>query len=231
MGNLHSMNTVFPLVNEIYGIDIKLDNFEDIALTGWETIGNKHTRLYKYTADTNDKELVLPCNADIIEAVYIPIIDAQVSSNKTDFLDTDAINTENYIERSKKGVSPFYVKGKLIKYKEGDGVLYFERDFRNVTVLYHGILVEDETGLPLINNKEERAIAAFVAWRETYKEGLKKKDRNILQFAKDLEAEWLRKCNAARIPEKLNQNDMNNILDVKACWDRKLFNKTYNPIK
>lgn len=225
------MNSVFPLINDLYGIDANGDNFEDIALSGWEIIGNKHTRLYKYTADTNNGELVLPCNVDIIEAVYIPIIDAQVSNNRLDSYDGEAINIENYIEKSKQAVSPFYIKGKLIKYKEGNGVLYFDRDFKDVTVLYHGVLVEEETGLPLINNKEEKALAAYIAWRETYKDGLKKRDRNILQFAKDLEIEWLRKCNAARIPERLTQNDMNNILDVKACWDRKLFNKTYNPIK
>jgi hypothetical protein len=51
-----------------------------------------------------------------------------------------------------------------------------------VCVIYHGVECDDE-GLPLINDKEMRAIAAYVAYASIYKEGLKKKDGNILQLA------------------------------------------------
>ena len=50
-----------------------------------------------------------------------------------------------------------------MKYKEGDNVLYFNRDYDKVIVIYHGVIVDDETGLPLINEKEMKALAAFVA--------------------------------------------------------------------
>ena len=45
-----------------------------------------------------------------------------------------------------------------------------------------------------------------------------------------LEAKWNRLCDAARVPEYLNQNEMNEILDAKHSWDRKIFNKSYKPI-
>lgn len=40
-------------------------------------------------------------------------------------------------------------------------------------VVYHGYFADDE-GLPLINEKEQRAIAAFVAYATLYKENLKR---------------------------------------------------------
>ena len=44
------MKAVYSLVESLYGIEADTDKFEDIALAGWELIGNKHTRLYRYKA-------------------------------------------------------------------------------------------------------------------------------------------------------------------------------------
>ena len=77
---------------------------------------------------------------------------------------------------------PFHQRGKLLKYKEGDDVLYFDRDYKNVMVVYHGILA-DEDGLPLINDREMRALSAFVAYVELYKEAIKKRNKDSLSLA------------------------------------------------
>lgn len=231
MGTLHSINSVYPLIKPLYGIEVPVDEFEDIVMVGWEKIGNKHTRLYRYIADTVNGELELPCNASIVESVHIPVPDSQMTSNKTDFGNIDSAYIERYIDYWKFAEDPFYSRGKLLKYKEGDSVLYFDRDYKKVKVVYHGVIADEDTGLPLINDKEEKALVAFVTWREIYKDALKKRDRVTLQFAKDLEAEWLRECNAARVVEHLSQNDMNAILDVKTRWDRKFYGKSLKPIK
>ena len=99
-------------------------------------------------------------------------------------------------------------------------------------VVYHGILCDDEEGLPLINDKEMKAIASFVAWREMLKNMLSKGSTTKYAFAlvQTVEAEWLKNCNAARIPEHLSQNDMDAILDVKYRWDRKNYGKSLKPI-
>lgn len=231
MGTLHNINSVYSLIKPLYGIEVSADDFEEIVMAGWEQIGNRHTRLYRYIADTENGELQLPCNSvGDIESVHIPIPDSQITSNKTDFGNIDSAFVERYIDCWKRMEDPFFTKGKLVKYKEGDDILYFNRDYKKVMVVYHGIIADEDTGLPLINDKEEKALAAFVAWREVYKDSLKKRDKNTLQFAKDLEAEWLRKCNAARIVEHLTQNDMNAILDVKSRWDRKQYGKSLKPI-
>jgi hypothetical protein len=38
-------------------------------------------------------------------------------------------------------------------------------------------------------------------------------------------------CDAARVAPSMSQNDFNRILDAKSSWNRKIFNKSYKPIK
>lgn len=230
MGKLTNIKAAYQLCESLFGVEPSPDTFEDIALVAWDKIGNRHTRLYRYVSNTENKELVLPCNVDIIESVTIPALNAQITSNKTDIIDVENVRIEGYIEAFKQNQDPFYTSGSYVKYKEGDGVLYFSRDYDNVTVLYHGILVDEEDGLPLVSDKELRAIAAFVAWRETYKDAIRRKDKNSFAIAQYIESEWYRACNAARVKEHLSQNDMNAILDVKTRWDRKVYGKGYQSI-
>ena len=97
-------------------------------------------------------------------------------------------------------------------------------------VVYHGIFVDDEDGLPLINEKEQLAIATYVAYVSTFKEAIRKKDSALMQIAGVIKTEWLNKCNAARIPEYISQNDMDKILDARARWDRKAYGKSFKPM-
>ena len=55
-------------------------------------------------------------------------------------------------------------------------------------VVYHGVEV-DEDGLPLINDKEMRAIAAYVGYATLYKEGLTKRDGGLIQLANTIQAD------------------------------------------
>lgn len=227
---LHNFNAAYGLADSLYGITLTETEFEDIALDGWERIGNKHTRLYRYVGDVKNKELQLPCNVDVIESVHVPIPDAQITSNKADLSFFDSIWTEGYIDFWKNNEDPYFTRGKYVKYDEGDGVLYFARDYKNVMVVYHGFIVDDTTGLPLLNDKELRAVATYVAYIALYKESIRKRDGNLLKLAQVVKEDWLRLCNAARIPEYLSQNDMDRILDVKVRWDRKTYGHSMKPI-
>ena len=51
-----------------------------------------------------------------------------------------------------------------------------------------------------------------------------------MNIASGLKAEWYQKCNSARIPEHISQNDMDAILDVRTRWDRKQYGKSLKPI-
>lgn len=226
----YDLNAAYSLAQTLYGVEPSPTDFEDIALNAWTLINNKHTRLYKYVGDTENHELPLPCNVDIIESVHIPIEDAQMTSNKTVFNSIETLFIENYINCWKRIDDPYYNVGKLVKYKEGDNTLYFTRDYKRVMVIYHGILVNNETGLPMITDKEMQAIAAYVGFALLYKESLIKRDKNLMQMAMQVKLEWLRACTAARVPEHLSQNDMDKILDASVRWDRKQYSKSIKPI-
>ena len=113
MAKLYNLKSAYELVNSLYGIAPDPDVFEDIALAGWEQIGNKHTRLYKFVGNTTNQELQLPCNADIVESVTIPISDANMTSNKTDLLDFESVMVESYIEPGNQKIGE-HIYGKSI---------------------------------------------------------------------------------------------------------------------
>jgi hypothetical protein len=140
--------------------------------------------LYKLITDTEQCEIHLPCNYSVLESVTLPIVDAQLSSPSSEFI-SDNLFAEQYIDASRSLDDPYYQRGKFLKYKELGNILIFPRDFKNVCIIYHGVECDDE-GLPLINDKEMRAIAAYVAYASIYKEGLKKRDGNILQLAQTI---------------------------------------------
>jgi len=230
MANLHNFNAAYSLADSLYDVKATESDFEDIALNGWMRLGNKHTRLYRYVGDVIDGKLELPCNVDVIESVHVPIPDAQVTSNQSDLNFLDSLWIEGYIDFWKNNEDPYFTRGKYVKYDEGDGVLYFAKDYKNVMVVYHGILADEETGLPLLNDKELDAIAAYVGYVLLRKESIRKRDGDLLKFSQIIEKDWLRLCNAARIPEHLSQNDMDRILDVKVRWDRKSYAHGLKPI-
>jgi hypothetical protein len=224
--NRNSFKSVYGLANSMYGVTMDIDTFEDIALNGWELIGNKQTRLHRFVADTENGKIKLPCNVDIIEAVYIPGLVSQETSNAGTI---EYINrsVEFYIESQKKEMNPFYNKGHLAKYRiEGDYIV-LDKDYNNVTIIYHGIIL-DEEGLPYLSDKEVQALAAYVAYVQTYKKSLIKSDGNLVNLANVIKSDWVRLCNSARIPNHITQNDMNDVLDVKTRWDRKMYSKSFN---
>lgn len=226
----YDLNAAYSLAQTLYGVEPSPTDFEDIALNAWTLINNKHTRLYRYVGDTEKHQLALPCNVDIIESVNLPIEDAQMTSNKTVFNSIETLFIENYINDWKRIDDPYYSVGKLVKYKEGENTLYFTRDYKRVMVIYHGILVNDETGLPMITDKEMQAIAAYVGFALLYKESLQKRDKNLMQMAMQVKQEWLRACTAARVPEHLSQNDMDKVLDASVRWDRKQYGKSLHSL-
>lgn len=227
--NRNNFKSVYAQANILYGTFIDPTNFDDICLSGWELIGNRETRLYKYTTCTEDKRIKLPCNVDLIEAVFAPYIDAQTSHPYSLYPDIYNQWTEEFIESWKKHKSVFYDKGALIKYRQEGDSLVFDKDYNCVTILYHGVIV-DEEGLPYLTDKEVQALAAYCAYMDIYKQSLIRKDGNLFQLAAAVKADWLRLCNAARIPTHLTQNEINDVLDVKTRWDRKMYGKSYHPI-
>lgn len=106
-----------------------------------------------------------------------------MTSNKTIFGAVETLFVENYIEAWKRLDNPYYHRGKLLKYKEGNNTLYFSRNYKKVMVIYHGYFVDEADGLPLVNDKELRAIAAYVGYATTFRESLKRRDKLQMEMA------------------------------------------------
>lgn len=228
MNDFHYAST---LAEQLYGVQLKEDQFEEIALVAWNLIGNKKTRIYKYKSATTsigdcEHAITLPCNVDILEAVTANFEEFQETSNINDRSKPGSYLTEQYIERNKHKADPLYIKGKFINYQQIGNQLIFNKPYKEVNILYQGILLDDN-GLPQLSDKEALAIATYVAYVTKYKEGLIVNNQNIIGIANTLKQQWLIQCDQARTDQYLNQNDWNNILNVRVSWDRKQFNKTF----
>lgn len=220
------------LCHELYGINMHEEEFEELAEIAYRKIGNKRVRTYRYigSADPKTCSMQLPCNAARIEAVTVPQEDWNYVTNQDNQGDNVSSWIEQYTESQKENKSPIYNSGHFVKYEQVGDTLYFQEPYANVCILYRGEVV-DEEGLPEITDAEAEAIATYIAYVKKYKEGLATSQAPIIQLAKDLKGEWLIKCDQARIPEYLNQNEMDQILDAKSSWNRKVHNKSFKPIR
>lgn len=68
---LENFNAAYYTANLLYDLELKPEEFEEIGLIAWNKIGNRRTRLYRYTTSIQcpDNTVELPCNCDIVEAV------------------------------------------------------------------------------------------------------------------------------------------------------------------
>jgi hypothetical protein len=197
---------------------------------------NRQTRMYKLQAIPMTDDIYgwyvdVPCNADIIEAITTNYEDYQKTSPRTDYPGITTLPTENFIEYMKFGTNDEYISGKLIKYRQLGDKIYLTEPYSLVNILYKGIYVNNDSGLPYLNDKEVHAIATYCAYVETYKKGIQTKDQSTVQLAQLLKKDWEKACSQARVPQYINQNEMNEILNANSSWNRKLYNKTFKPIQ
>lgn len=229
----NNFHYAMSLMNHLYGITLPEDDWEEIALIAFGLIGNKRTRIYRYCTTMNscsDNSIELPCNADILEAVTTNWEDWSNTNNYTPNGDLSSAITEAYIEDRKSFHDPLYQNGKFIKYERVGNTLYFDRPYSKVNILYRGIILDDD-GLPEITDKEAMAIATYCAYITKYKEGLMTNNPNIIQLANTLKQQWNIQCDQARISEYLNQNEMDQILDAKTNWNRKVHSKSWKYVR
>ena len=231
----YSFHTAYTQARELYGLELNPDEFESIGLTAWGKIGNKKYRLYKYQVvptknELNEYYVDLPCNVDCIEAVTTNYEDYQKTTPTTLAGNNQNGWIEGYVETRKYNTGKLYVSGKFIKYREENNKIILSDRFQVVNILYKGYVVDDD-GLPYLSEKEVDAIAVFCAYTDMFKKALLTRDGASMQLAQILEQKWLKLCTQARVPDYINQNEMDEILNVATSWDRKRFGKSFKPIK
>ena len=220
------------LAQTLYDVEGDTDNLIDIGLVAHNFIGNKFTQLHKELLDVNceDGSIQLPCGVDMIEAVtYCGMEDWNYTDNIKPNGDISSLYTENYIESRKTFLDPHYISGKFVKYRKVGDKLYVNKGLGKVQVLYHSLIL-DEDGLPAINDKEAIAIAEYIAYVTKYKEAIRTNNQNVLRMAQELKQQWLFHCDAARVPEHVSQNEMDQILDALTAASWKTHGKSFKPI-
>lgn len=234
MNNLNNFHYGLSLLDSLYGMNLSEENYEEIALVGWNLIGNKRAKTYRYSVclQPGQTEIELPCNCDILEAVTANWEDFQHVDNDSPDERYGSFDTEQYIERRKHFKEPLYARGKFINYERVGNTLYLQHDCAGgrVNILYRG-LVLDEDGLPEISDKEAMALATYCAWITKFKEGLATNNTVMINLANNLKQLWQVQCDQARTDHSWTQNEYDEILDVKTCWDRKLNSKSYKLIR
>lgn len=227
MSNLNPFHYAMSLMETLYGITMQEDQFEEIALTGWTRIGNKRTRLYRYSTCVSDCDegVELPCNADELEAVTTNFEEWNYSTNDTPNGDINSAYVEQYIEHRKAFRNPLYASGKFIKYERVGNTLYFDRPHGKINILYKGIILDDD-GLPQITDKEAIALATYCAYVYKFKEGLQTSNASIIQLANELNKKWLIQVDQARVDNYMSQNQWDEVLDAKTSWNRKQYGKS-----
>lgn len=220
------------LAQTLYDVEGDSDTLIDIGLVAHNFIGNKFTQLHKELLDVNceDGSIQLPCDADMIEAVtYCGMEDWNYTDNTKPNGDISSLYTENYIESRKAFLDPHYISGKFVKYRKVGDKLYVNKGLGKVQVLYHSLIL-DEDGLPAINDKEAIAIAEYIAYVTKYKEAIRTNNQNVLRMAQELKQQWLFHCDAARVPEHVSQNEMDQILNALTAAGWKTHGKSFKPI-
>lgn len=224
--NKNNFHYVAVLLDQYYGVEMEDEDLEELGQIAWELIGNKDTRLYKYsTCMDQNNSITLPCNASSIEAVTTTYEDWNRVTNDSENGDYRSAFIENSIDAEKIYKGPYYIPGKLVSYQRNGRTLYFPENYGSLNILYKGIFV-DEDGLPYLSDKEALAIATYLAYVQKYKEGLRTNNTLTMNLASTLEQKWNKQCDQARVTT-LSQNDMNQILDAKNSWDRKSYGYSY----
>lgn len=229
---MNNFKYAISLAQMLYDVDINdMDTLIEIGLVAYGFIGNKNTQLKSEIVNVDQKTglVKIPCKADLIEAITDPRVeDWSYTSNVKNFGDWNTLNIEQYIEKSKQSIDPLYISGRFIKYRREGDYIYVNENLQQVCILYHTEEL-DEEDLPLINDKEAIAIADYIAYTVKYKEALRSNNQAVFQMAQTIKKQWQIHCDAARVPEYVNQNEMNDLLEVMSSANRKVHGRSYKP--
>ena len=227
---MNNFKYAITLAQMLYDIDINdMDTLIEIGLIAYNFIGNKNTHLKSEIVDVKNGLVKIPCKVDLIEAVTCPNEeDWNYTSNIKNYGDIDTLNIEQYIEKSKQNIDPLYISGRLIKYRREGNYIYVNDNIDKVCILYHTEQLDDDD-LPMINDKEAIAIADYIAYTVKYKEAIRTNNSSVFQIAQTIKRSWLIHCDAARVPEYVNQNEMNDLLEITSSHNRKVHGRSYKP--
>ena len=229
---MNKFHTATYQANLLYGIEIPPEDAEELGLIAYNFIGNKRYKLYRYCTEVNckDNSVDLPCNCKEIEAITYDFEDWNYTHNLKNYGDINSAVIEGYNESWKRFKHNLYQSGRYVHYERVGDTIYLDNQYKGkILILYYGEQL-DEEGLPELTDQEVNAVACYIAYTTFYKKGLQTGNQLITQQALDLQRQWNKLCDQARLPQHISQNEINEILDAKTSWNRKVYGKSLKPL-
>lgn len=238
--HVQNIRAGIPVMNMNYGVTINEYDYIDMSVDALRDI--KHFGITEYLAFVPVDTLGfarLPCNATIIDAVTTSKMGKKVFStrvlselenvadNDTYFLQQEVMNNIGYGNGyvTRPGLADHHGDGYISYFLTDDKRIKIDLMYRGATIAiaYKGISVDAE-GYPLITRKQANALAAIVAKNVLTKRAYKgnKIALSMLELAMNNSA---RLKQAASIPERLTDNEIDTLLDAQTTFNRKTYGR------
>ena len=226
------------------------DDYIERSYNIFRDIGNIATSIHAFKFEVDNSLVVqLPCNVEFIEAVStgddsVDSFGAEVTTWHADWgtdpnyylpdvMNNPAVNKVNISNQE----SRLHPKGEFLAYNLQGTVGNYQLQFDESNIgtkgvcIYRGICVDDK-GNPLLTRKEANAIAHKLAYIITQKRWFMDvgngDQANKMQYIK---AEAGRLMAAAKIPEYMNQNEIDRVFSALTSHDRKVYWSSYKSLK
>jgi len=236
--------TAYKQMARLYPIEMTEDDFIETGYSVWREIGNIAPETHRFFSTVPDDFIIeLPEEAEFIKSV------TQIDDPKV-FTTWDSGGRKDRHLPSVQTLSYTPERNESLMSTRGDSVNYRTLNKNTIEItdpnlvtrdlmIVYDTLTVDEDGLPLLNDKEVAAIAAEVARQHMASQlfgSIKNKTslaqaqviQTMLQY---VTAEAGRLMAAAKIDEKITDDGIDKMLDIKTSWDRKVYGKRWNPLK
>jgi hypothetical protein len=238
------------LLKDMFDIILHEDDYIEKGYAIFRDIGNiaRCTHAIEFTIDESCC-VKLPCNTEFIESVssgvdWIDVEDGgstimyhtDWAINPNKFLPDVIINPTGLVTEYASQKHRLHPGGNYITYELHGTPGHYHLQFLSNQIgltgicIYRGIIVDKE-GNPLLTRKEAEAIAYKIAFL-TLQKRIFMGDLVAAQImqATNLNFEYGRKMQAAKIPEYISQNHFNRMLSAMTRHDRKVFWADYKTI-
>jgi hypothetical protein len=236
--------TAYAKAKRLYSLDMNEDDFIEAAYYAWRQIGNIAPTINKFFVTLPDDSIIeLPETCEFVQSVtqldnpkQFPTFDSGGPKDRQ----LPSVQVVEY--QPTRNQSQFASYGESVNYEllNKNTIKVTSPDLlgRDIQVVFMSMNV-GEDGLPLLNDKEVSAIAAEVARQimTAKMSGMVGKQTSMAQaqvsttMLQFITQEAARLMAAAKIDEKINDDGLDKMLDIKTSWDRKIYGKRWNPLK
>jgi hypothetical protein len=234
------------LLKSLFGIEIDEGDYIEMAYGIYRDIGNVNLSVYKVGFTVDDTYTVqLPCNVESIEAVTDGVKDTYDNAFNWDngytagsnyrlpdilgggrVLNRLTVNSRETTLHPSGSFIPYDIEGTI-----GNNSLRFSEELLGTSgeIIYRGMVVDND-GNPLLNRKEADAIAYKMAFYDTQKKVFMN-EQGAASKLDYISRESGRKMAAAKIPERMSQNELDKLLTARTSHDRKVYWSSYKPLQ